>query len=78
MLKSLLVVFWFTLKMKRLFIFFNQSFLNNLEDPFSQYSHTNQKIQTPGAPKTVIMRPEKGDYVLSPKDQTKYHSGVGM
>jgi hypothetical protein len=24
------------------------------------------------------MRPEKGDNVLSPKDQTKYHSCVGM
>jgi hypothetical protein len=24
------------------------------------------------------MRPEKGDNILSPKDQTKYHSGVGM
>jgi hypothetical protein len=24
------------------------------------------------------MRPEKGDNVLSPKDQTKYRSGVGM
>jgi hypothetical protein len=24
------------------------------------------------------MRPEKGDNVLSPKEQSKYHSGVGI
>jgi Reverse transcriptase (RNA-dependent DNA polymerase) len=52
--------------------------IKNLEDSFSQYIKTNSKFQTPGAPKTVVMRPEKGDNVLSPKDQTKYRLGVGM
>jgi hypothetical protein len=37
--------------------------------------NTNRKLQTPGASKTVVMRPEKGDAVISPKEQTKYHSG---
>jgi hypothetical protein len=39
----------------------------NLEDSFSHYIKTNRKIQTPGAPKTVVMRPEKGDDILLPK-----------
>jgi hypothetical protein len=43
--------------------------IKNLEDSFSQYINTNRKFQTPGAPKTVVMRPEKGDDILSPKDQ---------
>jgi hypothetical protein len=49
-----------------------------LKIPFSQYICTNRKFQTPGAPETVVTRPEKGDHVLSPKDKTKYRSGVGM
>jgi hypothetical protein len=58
---------------------FQQKLIKNLEDSFSQCINTNTKFQTPGAPKTVIMRPEKGDNDLSPtKDQTKYRSGVGM
>jgi hypothetical protein len=57
---------------------FQPKLIKNLEDSFSQYINTNRKFQTPGAPKTVVTRPEKGDNVLSPKDQTKYRSGVGM
>jgi hypothetical protein len=57
---------------------FQPKLINNLEDSFSQYINTNRKFQTPGAPKTVVMRLEKGHDMLSPKDQTKYHSGVGM
>jgi hypothetical protein len=57
---------------------FQPKLIKNLEDSFSKYINTNRKFQTPGAPKTVVMRPEIGDNVLSPKDQTKYHSGVGM
>jgi hypothetical protein len=33
---------------------------------------------TPGAPKYVVLRPEKGDPLLTPEQQTKYRSGVGM
>jgi hypothetical protein len=57
---------------------FQPKLIKNLEDSFSQYINTNRKFQTPGAPKTVVMHPEKGDNVLSPKDQTKYCSGVGV
>jgi Reverse transcriptase (RNA-dependent DNA polymerase) len=57
---------------------FQPKLIKNLEDSFSQYVNTNRKFQTPGATKTVVMRPEKGDNVLSPKDQTRYRSGVGM
>jgi hypothetical protein len=47
-------------------------------DSFSQYINTDRKFHTTGAPNTVVMRPKKGDNVLSPKDQTKYCSGVSM
>jgi Reverse transcriptase (RNA-dependent DNA polymerase) len=57
---------------------FQPKLITNLEYSFSQYIDTNRKFQTPGAPKTFVMRPEKGDNVLSPKDQTKYRSCVGM
>jgi hypothetical protein len=57
---------------------FQPKLIKNLEDSFSQYINTNQKFQTPGAPKPVVVHPEKGDDILSPKDQTKYRSGVGM
>jgi hypothetical protein len=53
---------------------FQPKLIKNLKDSFSQYISTNRKFQNPG----VVMRAEKGDNVLSPKDQTKYHSGVGM
>jgi hypothetical protein len=45
---------------------FQPKLIKNLEDSFSQYINTNRKFQTPGAPKIVVMRPEKGDPVLSP------------
>jgi hypothetical protein len=57
---------------------FQPKLIKNLEDSFYQYINTNRKFQTSDAPKTVVKRPEKGDNVLSPKDQTKYCSGVGM
>jgi hypothetical protein len=57
---------------------FQPKLIKNLEDFFSQYTNTNRKFQNPGAPKTVDRCPEKGDHVLSPKDKTKYCSGVGM
>jgi hypothetical protein len=56
---------------------FQPKLVKNLVDSFFQYINTNRKFQTPGASKTVVMCPEKGDSVLSPKDQTKYRSGVG-
>jgi hypothetical protein len=41
-----------------------QELIKNLEDSFSQYINTNRKFQTPGAPRTVVMRPEKGDNAI--------------
>ena len=38
---------------------FQPKLIKNLEDSFSQYINTNRKFQTPGAPKTVVMLPEK-------------------
>jgi hypothetical protein len=46
---------------------FQPKLIQNLEYSFYQYININRKFQTPGA--TVVMRPEKGDNVLSPKDQ---------
>jgi hypothetical protein len=33
---------------------------------------------TPGAPRTVILRPNKDDPLISSKDQKIFRSGVGM
>ena len=40
--------------------------------------NTNKVFKTPAGPKTVIMRPEKGDPLISSVEQTTYRSGVGM
>jgi hypothetical protein len=74
----LLVVVWFIQQMERLFISSNHSLLRTLKILSPNTSIQNRKFQTPGAPMTVVMRPEKGDNVLVSKDQTKYHSRVGM
>jgi hypothetical protein len=53
--------------------------LHHLEEGFSQYIKQGSRVYlTPGAPKTVVMRPEEKDPVLNPEEQTKYRSGVGM
>jgi hypothetical protein len=57
---------------------FQPKLIKILEDSFSLCIKINRKFQTPGAPKVVVINPEKGDDVLSSNDQTKYHSGVGM
>jgi hypothetical protein len=40
--------------------------------------HINRVYKTPAGPKTVIMRPEPGDPLITSKEQTTYRSGVGM
>jgi len=53
--------------------------LKHLEDEFrSKLPTTKRFYGTPGAPKTVIMRPEKGDPLISKIQQTTFRSGVGM
>lgn len=39
---------------------------------------SNKIIHTPAAPHTTIMRPQKGDPLITPEQQTDYRSGVGM
>jgi hypothetical protein len=52
--------------------------IKHLEDTFGSLVKTNSCNLTPGAPKTVIMRPQPEDPKLNPEEQTKYRSGVGM
>jgi hypothetical protein len=52
--------------------------IKHLEEDFSAYIKTERIYLTPGAPKTVIMRPDPNDPMISKEMQTKYRSGVGM
>jgi hypothetical protein len=52
--------------------------IKHLEEEFGSHVTTGEVNITPGAPKYVVMRPEKCDLLLIPEQQTKYRSGVGM
>ena len=52
--------------------------LKHLKQEFSQYIHTTKVYVTPAGPKTMCMRPQEGDMLISPEEQTKFRSGVGM
>ena len=52
--------------------------IKHLKKDFKSYITTERVYRTPAAPKTVIMRPEENDPVISSEEQTKYRSGVGM
>jgi hypothetical protein len=52
--------------------------IKHLEEEFGSYATTSKVNITPGAPKDVVMRPEKGDPLLTTDKQTKYRSRVGM
>jgi hypothetical protein len=52
--------------------------IKHLEEAFFAYIKTERIYLTPGAPKTVIMRPDPNDPMISKEMQTKYRSGVGM
>ena len=52
--------------------------IKHLERDFRQYINTERIYKTPAAPKTVIMRPQEGEPLITSKDQTIYRSGVGM
>jgi hypothetical protein len=69
----LLVVVWFIQQMERQFISSNQSLLRTLK-----IISPNTSIPTESFRLLVLQRLLKGDTVLSPKDQTKYRSGVGI
>jgi hypothetical protein len=53
--------------------------LKHLEEEFgSKLPKTKRFYATPGAPKTVIMRPEKDDPLIPNTQKTTFRSGVGM
>jgi hypothetical protein len=53
--------------------------LKHLKEVFGTLiKQTATLYKAPAGPKTVIMRPEKGDPLISIQDQTTYRSGVGM
>jgi hypothetical protein len=52
--------------------------IKHLEESFKSLINSDRVYKTPAAPKTVIMRPQPGDVLISDKDQSLYRSGVGM
>jgi hypothetical protein len=52
--------------------------LKNLKEHFGEMVKEKRVYKTPGAPKTVIIRPMKDDPLISVEDQKKFRSGVGM
>jgi hypothetical protein len=52
--------------------------LKDLKKKFGKLVETSRISATPAAPRTVLMRPQEGDLLISPQQQTEYRSGVGM
>jgi hypothetical protein len=52
--------------------------LNNLREKFGTLVKDKRVYTTPGAPRTVIMRPMQDDPLISIEDQSTFRSGVGM
>jgi hypothetical protein len=52
--------------------------IKHLEENFKQYIQTERVYKTPASPKTVVMRPEENDPLITQSDQSLYRSGVGM
>jgi hypothetical protein len=50
----------------------------NLEEQFGPLVSGIRTYKTPAEPRTNIQRPEKGEILISSKDQTKSRSGVEM
>jgi hypothetical protein len=61
-------------------IWINQpKLIQNLELNFRKLSFTDRNLNTPAAPRSVVMRPAKDvDPTLHPNQQFKYRSEVGM
>jgi len=49
-----------------------------LEEDFKIHITSDRIFKTPASPKTVIMRPQEGDPLISKERQSIYRSGVGM
>jgi hypothetical protein len=52
--------------------------IRHLEESFMHLMQDTRSYRTPGAPKTVVLRPISTDELISAKDQSLYRSGVGM
>ena len=52
--------------------------ITHLEESFMDIIKHERSYKTPGAPKTVVLRPTDTDTLISSKDQSMYRSGVGM
>jgi Reverse transcriptase (RNA-dependent DNA polymerase) len=52
--------------------------IKNLKLTFEKYVTDSRSYKTPAGPKTSIMRPEKGDPLISEDKQQLFRSGVGM
>ena len=52
--------------------------IKNLKSTFKKYVENMKVHKTPAGPKTSILRPQKGDPLISPEKQKLFRSGVGM
>jgi hypothetical protein len=52
--------------------------INNLREQFGDAVQSVREYKTPAAPRSINVRPQKGDTLISPSDQTRFRSGVGM
>jgi hypothetical protein len=52
--------------------------LKDLQKKFGPTVESSRTYRTPAAPRTIVMRPQEGDMLISPEKQTEYRSGVGM
>jgi hypothetical protein len=52
--------------------------INNLREQFGDAVQSVREYKTPAAPRSINVRPQKDDTLISPSDQTRFRSGVGM
>ena len=52
--------------------------IKHLKAEFGHMIQTDQVYPTPASPKTMCMRPQEGDPLITPEEQTVFRSGVGM
>jgi hypothetical protein len=52
--------------------------IKNLKSQFEHLVNNMKVYTTPAGPRTMIVRPQKGDAIISPEEQKKFRSGVGM
>jgi hypothetical protein len=52
--------------------------IKNLKEHFGDLIKDVRDYKTPAAPRSIIQRPQAGDTLITPQQQTKFRSGVGM